>query len=199
MGLLDLFFKPDPTADWPPAQPRTLTLDFVNGDLDGLRMGMPWTELVRFGRPANKRPYREQHFVYPELGVHFRLIHDRVWNAVFELRDTDLFGDPVKCARWGTFTPPRLRIVQPDGWPMEPTTATTLEEVRRRFGEPAFGEGEPVQGDGGPGKPEGDDDRVFRMPDYLALTYTRSDWLVEFEFGPGPHRTLNAVEMGTAE
>lgn len=199
MGLLDLFRAPDPTADWPPAQPRPLTLDFVNGDLEGLRMGMPWTELVRFGRPANRQPAPEMHLVYPGLGVYFQVHDGRVVDAVFELRDTDIFGSTAECARHGAFTPPCLRIVQPDGGVMEPTAATTPEEVRRRFGEPSYVDGQPAGDDGEPVTLEDDDGSVFKPANYLGLGYTRSSWQVEFEFGPGPQRTLYSVSMGAVD
>ena len=169
--ILDLFRGPDPTARWRLSVPRPLTLDLATGAVNGIRPNAPYTDLMELGRPANPRPLARRTFVYPEMGIVFRVAGERVMGADVRFQPRDVHGDVNEAGACEGFRPARLRIVDAGGREMHVTPDTTPDEVRTHFGEAA--EVDEITGE------------------WLGLLYRHPGLEVEFEFGPD--RALGAV------
>lgn len=162
--LPELFRGPDPTKSWRPSVHRPLVLDLRTGAVSGIRPDAPYTDLADWGRPANRRPLARGHFVYPEMGITFLVADGRVSGTELEFQPHDVFGSPSRAAGFDGFRPAQLRIVSANGSEFHATPCTTVDEVRARFGEPAYVEDDPE----GP-----------------VLTYERPGWQLEFDFDTG--------------
>ena len=94
MGLFDLFFAKDPSSDWPQPSNQPLLVSLVDGSINGLKIGAPANTLCKFGRPANKSPFKENRFLFDQIGVLVETENERIsyLGLPVERVDTDDVG-----------------------------------------------------------------------------------------------------------
>ena len=105
MGLFDSLFGNDPSTNWPEHVTKILSLNLADLSLNSLTIGTSAHELSAFGRPSNKRPFKEKRFTYHKLGIEIEIENDLVSYFAFPLaRQPNDFTGP--CA---------LTLVLPNG------------------------------------------------------------------------------------
>ena len=104
MGIFD-FLQADESEAWSPETEQTLLLDLKDFSLNRVSLGSPATELSRFGRPSNKKPFKNRRFLYKQSGF------------VVELEDglVNYFGFPVRKLDSDEVGPCEVSVVFPDG------------------------------------------------------------------------------------
>jgi len=85
MGLFDSLFGHDPSADWPDHATQPLRLNLADLSLNDLAIGTSSNELSAFGRPSNKRPFKEKRFIYHKLGIEIEIENGLVSYFAFPL------------------------------------------------------------------------------------------------------------------
>ena len=78
MGLFDFLTGNDPSSEWPELGMQLLTVCLAKPSVNGVELGAPSTELSSFGRPSNKRPFKEERFLFDSLGITAEIENDRV-------------------------------------------------------------------------------------------------------------------------
>ena len=68
MGLFD-FFKKDPTTYWSTSSKQKLKLDLNDFSVNKLKLGAAKDEISRFGKPDNKKAYKNDEFEHVETGL----------------------------------------------------------------------------------------------------------------------------------
>ena len=68
MGIFDVFFK-DPTNSWGKASKLRLTLDLSRGAINNIMLDDPKDNLRIYGKPDNKKAYKNDWFMYKESGL----------------------------------------------------------------------------------------------------------------------------------
>jgi hypothetical protein len=169
--ILGLFREPDPTTRWLVSSARPLVLDLETGALNDIRPNAPYTDLEKWGRPANPRPLSDKCLAYPAMGITFLAAEERLKGADLHFQARDVFGATSTPALYDGFVPASLRMVAAGGSEMRVTSATTPDEVRARLGK---------------GWPH-------ENPEWLGLLYQRGGWELEFEFDAD--RALSSVHI----
>ena len=98
---------------------QPLTLDLCDMSLNRLPLGAAGMELSKFGRPLNKKPFKERLFLYDRLGIIIELKDDRVHYFGFPVRKLDT--DPVG--------PCVVSVVFPDHAEILVTDNTTVDTL----------------------------------------------------------------------
>lgn len=78
MALLGFLDKSDPSDNWPQRTLQPLALDLRSRSLNGIQLGVPASQLARFGRPTNKRPFKNKRFEYRDAGLVVEIEDDAV-------------------------------------------------------------------------------------------------------------------------
>ncbi len=105
MGIFD-FFRSDPSSEWPEPRSRSLVLDLRERSLDNIPLGAPASRLESIGRPTNRLPFRDERFLYAELGIVVEISSDKL---------VDYFGMPVVRREHDDIGPCRLEVLFPTG------------------------------------------------------------------------------------
>lgn len=124
MSWLDWLFRKDPSDWWPLARPFKPELDLRNLSLSGIVLGERPENLRRFGRPENKRPFRNGRFIYPRSGVLIEMEEGRVGYFAVALDD-----DPLNHADGLDAT--KATLIREDGGAIELSCATAISDIRR--------------------------------------------------------------------
>jgi hypothetical protein len=93
-SLLDIFSK-DPSKSWARTINERLTFHLASESLNGVRIEDPFEKISVFGRPDNRKPFEQQRFDYPDLGLEIGGENDRVKYFSFSVRSFS--GKPNFC------------------------------------------------------------------------------------------------------
>jgi hypothetical protein len=120
------FLKADPSSTWPEQQVQPLTLDLRKLSVNGISLGDPANYLSLLGRPSNKRPFREEQFIYSKLGFVVEIENHQV----------SYFGLPVLRREYDEVGPCELQVKFPDGSRLLVNETTVVEELLSRLPKP---------------------------------------------------------------
>ncbi|MDY0360175.1 MAG: hypothetical protein RBR08_01830 [Desulforegulaceae bacterium] len=91
MNIFNLFLK-DPLNSWGKKSKQKLYLDLSDFTLNNLKIGSNKNEIIKFGRPNNKKAYKKNYFEYYENGLIIETEKDKIiYFAV--IIDKDEFSD----------------------------------------------------------------------------------------------------------
>ena len=122
MGLLDFFFRKNPTHDWPSMGTGPLRFDLVRAELNGIAFDAPYDSLRVLGKPSNARPVETQLFAYAPLGLGVELgnvLDVLVFTCAFQA------GAGGEVAEFPGFVPCRIALQNERGTLVEVTSTTT--------------------------------------------------------------------------
>lgn len=85
-----MFLAKDPTSDWPPIGNQPLLLNLIDGSINGIKIGDPASALRKFGRPTNKRPFKENRFLFGQIGVLVETENEQISYLGLPVERTDI-------------------------------------------------------------------------------------------------------------
>lgn len=166
-GFFDFFFN-DRSAEWKECFRIPLSLNLYTESVNDIAIGDSYEKLQSFGRPANRKPFKQNLFIYYPLGLEVSgtdgRIHsfDFIFRTIEELLESneailELNKNEAKYASC------ELSIINKNGGCFFVNKHTTSADVERFFGAPT----------------EKDDEDE----DYLSLMYQFGKLCLDFEFG----------------
>lgn len=84
--LFDLFSN-DPSKNWTKSGETRLTFDIASESLNGVVIEDSFDKLSVFGRPFNRKPFEQQSFDYPDLGLEIGGENNRIKYFSFSIQN----------------------------------------------------------------------------------------------------------------
>ena len=133
MGFFDIFgksmsgkFRKDESEEWPVRGKLPLVMNLRKMSLNDIRLDGPPSDLYKFGRPDNEKPFLKNEFEYNETGCRIEIYDGTI----------GYFAVGIQNDKYTPFGPTTLDLISPKFSDIKITDETSPEVIHEHLGSP---------------------------------------------------------------